>query len=709
MNFKNTVISSLKTLITTVLLILANIAAVVGVDYISNDFTVGPLYNALIIVIAVTVANSILWPIFRRFLMKFIILTFGIGALVINSVIFYIATYFIPGVHVGFYGFWQVPIVMAIATTFITNITNTNYYDSYIKSILKYALKQKSPYNKRYSGVIMLEIDGLSINTLKKAIDNDYMPTLKKWLNDKTHTLKEWETDLSSQTGSSQAGILHGNNEDIVAYRWVEKENDNKIMVSGKLSHAPEIEKRISNGEGLLVNGMSIANMFSGDSKISALTSSKLESITRIYNKTLHSVFLDSYNFQRIFVLFLWDILMELKSQLMHDIKNIKPRLRRTIVYAAIRAGANVVLREATTEILTSEIFRGEIDTAYATFMGYDEIAHHSGVEDDDVWGVLKQIDLQFSRLTSAIEMGDRDYELIVLSDHGQSKGATFKQRYGLTLGNYVRRLLPEDLKFFKNEYNIDHFRDAVIPENRQLQNIKEHVENIRDDLFDKEEGRVQNIRKEIGEHKPKIIFENEQFINLREKYSNSLEYITSHETRQLSTEKAKDSELIVLGSGNLGLIYLTQWSQRLNYEEIVMLFPELIPGLVNHSGIGFILVNSIANGGMVIGKRGIYYLDSDKIVGENPLKDFGVNAHRHLKRQNSFKNMPDIMVNSFYDSVNDEVCAFEELIGSHGGLGGNQTKPFILYPSKWDDPGELVGAESIYKFLKKEIESLDS
>ena len=79
MSFKNAVISSLKTLITTVLLILANIAAVVGVDYISNDFTVGPLYNALVIVIAVAVANSVLWPIFRRFLMKFIILTFGIG------------------------------------------------------------------------------------------------------------------------------------------------------------------------------------------------------------------------------------------------------------------------------------------------------------------------------------------------------------------------------------------------------------------------------------------------------------------------------------------------------------------------------------------------------------------------------------------------------------------------------------------------------
>ena len=139
------------------------------------------------------------------------------------------------------------------------------------------------------------------------------------------------------------------------------------------------------------------------------------------------------------------------------------------------------------------------------------------------------------------------------------------------------------------------------------------------------------------------------------------------------------------------------------------MLFPELIPGLVKHEGIGFVLVNSITNGGMVIGEKGIYYLDTDEIIGENPLEGFGKNAAQHLKRENSFNNMPDIMVNSFYDAETDEVCAFEELIGNHGGMGGNQTKPFILYPSEWKDPGDIIGAESVYKFLKKEIDNLDS
>ena len=645
---KNRLISSLRTSITTLLIALSNIVALFLVDYISSDFTIGPWYNAIIIVIALAIANALLWPIIRRFLMKIIIFTFGIGSLFVNSLIFYITSYFIPGVSTGIYGALQAPIVMAIVTTFITNITNTNY------------------------------------------------------------TLKEWETDLSSQTGASQAGILHGNNRNIVAYRWVEKENNNKITVSGKLSDAPEIEDEISDGHGLLVNGISVANMFSGDSEIPTLTSSKLNGLKHIYNKTLNATFLDAYNFQRLFILFLWDIILELKSQFIHYIKNIQPRIRRTIVYAAVRAGANVVLREVTTDVLTSEILTGNIDTAYATYMGYDEIAHHSGVQDEDVWGALKKIDLQFSKITSAIEMSDRDYKIVILSDHGQSNGATFKQRYGITLGSYVRRLLPDDLKVFKAEHNIDHFRDAIIPENKQIKNIKMKFGNIRDDLFEDKES-LQNIKDEIENMTPQIISKNDQIKNLREKYTDSLDYIKGYDSVEHNTKNVEDSELIVLGSGNLGLIYLTQWKQRLNYEEIVMLFPDLIPGLVKHSGIGFILVNSISNGGMVIGQDGIYYLDNDEIVGENPLKGFGKNAARHLRRENSFKNMPDILVNSFYDEKHDEVCAFEELVGSHGGLGGDQTHPFILYPSDWEDPGELIGAESIYKFLKKEIDELNS
>ncbi len=528
------------------------------------------------------------------------------------------------------------------------------------------------------------------------------MPTLKRWIENKTHTLKEWETDLSSQTGASQAGILHGNNENIVAYRWVEKESGNKIMVSGKLAHAPIIEKRISDGNGLLCdNGISITNMFTGDSNDPILTSSRFKIIAHTYNKLLHVVFLEPYSFQRVFILFLWEILVEIKSQIMHYIKNVKPRLRRTIVYAAIRAGANVLLREIATETLIASIFKGEINSAYASYVGYDEVAHHSGVRDDDVWNVLKQIDLQFKRLEKAEKDSQRNYEMVILSDHGQGNGETFKQRYGITLANYVRRLLPEDMKIYdKHQYLSNHFRDAFIPENRQIETLMDKVDDIKDtDYFS---NKMDNLKDKMPD-----FINMERIEDFRGKYQNDLEYIQKHESKEQSTKKAKNSTLIVLRSGNLGLIYLTQWSKRLHYEEIISLFPHLIPGLVKHQGIGFILVDSYTNGPMVIGQDGIYYLNNDKIVGKNPLKNFSKNAAMHLKRHNGFKNAPDILVNSFYDPETGEICAFEELIGSHGGLGGSQTRPFILYPSDWEDPGELIGSKSIYDFLKKEMEEL--
>jgi hypothetical protein len=60
-----------------------------------------------------------------------------------------------------------------------------------------------------------------------------------------------------------------------------------------------------------------------------------------------------------------------------------------------------------------------------------------------------------------------------------------------------------------------------------------------------------------------------------------------------------------------------------------------------------------------------------------------------------------DIMVGSFYDPMLDDGCAFEELISFHGGLGGSQTRPFLLYPSQLQLPDEpIVGAAAVHDLL---------
>lgn len=119
-------------------------------------------------------------------------------------------------------------------------------------------------------------------------------------------------------------------------------------------------------------------------------------------------------------------------------------------------------------------------------------------------------------------------------------------------------------------------------------------------------------------------------------------------------------------------------------------------------------MIRSEADGAVVLGADGTYYLNDDRIDGENPLANFGPRAADHLRRTDSFPNCPDILVNSFYDPEKDEGCAFEELIGFHGGMGGEQIHPFVLHPTELKAPdGDLIGAASVHQLAKSWLTEL--
>jgi hypothetical protein len=113
-------------------------------------------------------------------------------------------------------------------------------------------------------------------------------------------------------------------------------------------------------------------------------------------------------------------------------------------------------------------------------------------------------------------------------------------------------------------------------------------------------------------------------------------------------------------------------------------------------------MVHSAEHGPVVIGQQGRNYLTENKVEGDDPLADFGPRAAQHLIREDTFSNCPDLLINSFYHAETNEVAAFEELIGCHGGMGGYQTQPFVLYPAELPLEDEsLVGAAAVYHVLK--------
>ena len=636
----------------SLIVFIGNVLGIYLICFLGLGVEVNYFDDIILLVLFISLINAILWPFLTRIAMPFLVLTFGFGTLILNGLLL---QFFAPLFDIEIKGAAMIlaPLAMAAVTTVLSSLITIEDDSSYYRSVLRDAKKKRKTEIKDYPGVIIVEIDGLAYEVLCEAIERGDMPTIKEMIDSTEYTLRMWETDLSSQTGASQAGILHGNNEGIVAFRWIEKGNGNQMMQCSGISKVPELEQRISDGNGLLVdNGASRSNLFSGDTDNVIFTFSKIMEFKKLYNKAWYSVFSNPSNFARIVALFLADIIREICSQIMHSVKNIRPRIKRGIVYIPTRAATNVFMREINTSTLIGDMMVGDVDVAYSTYLGYDEIAHHSGVRDNDAWFALREMDKQIKHLTDANRYCPRDYQFVIQSDHGQTNGATFTQRYGETFEDFVKSLLPEDMSMFaKMASNDDHFARDYAPFSRKDKRIEKEKE----------------------------------------------------EEQELS-----ESEVIILASGNLAMIYLTQWDYRLTYEELNSYFPKLIPGIINNEYVGFILVKSQEHGDLAIGKNGTYYLDNGEIKGENPIEGFGDNIVRHLKRTSSFEHTPDILVNSFYDKEADEVCAFEELVGSHGGAGGDQSKPFILYPSNWNvRDEEIIGAENIYKLLKENLAEL--
>lgn len=661
------------------------------IDYLSVGLKVDSVITAFFAVGVIIILNAIFWPILSRVFLPFMVFTVGVGALLLNGFLIWLASNFVDGFTVDGAALILTPIGMAAITTLLSAILTIDDDANYYRNVIRKNIKGNGRKSDKI-GTIFLEIDGLSKKILEDAIERGAMPTLKGWLEEGTHKLIGWETDLSSQTGASQAGILHGNNHNIPAFRWVEKCHDNKIMVSTGFSDAPIIEKRISDGNGILARkGASRSNLFSGDADDVIFTYSKLKDLNSFYSHAWFYVYSNPTNFSRIIALFLWDVVLDFLSQFYHYIRDIRPRVKRGLIYPFVRAGANVFLREITTAVLIGDILEGDIDVAYVTYLGYDEIAHHSGIRDWDAFYALKKLDLQFHRLQQAKKYAPRPYQLVVMSDHGQSNGATFLQRYNQSLEDVVRELMPGETRIYsKLSSNEDHFGQTI---QDPIENSKRSFISNRDFVIDESRYLFIKTAKTI-----------ESTPLARGKILN---YLKEYQKDKSTTSKtsAEDAQVIVLASGNLGLIYLTEYEKRLTFEEINAMYPQLIPGLVNHEGVGFVMVLSEEHGPLAIGAGGVNYLQEGTIEGNDPLAIYGPRAGKHLLRSNSFKYTPDILVNSVYDEKKDEVAAFEELVGSHGGLGGDQTKPFILHPSSWNINNHIIGAQELYKIFKNELE----
>jgi uncharacterized membrane protein YvlD (DUF360 family) len=603
---------------------------------------------------------------------------FVVGYLV-TGLMLWLTAWLLPGFEVTLLGSLIGGLIIAFFNTIITGVLDVNEEGSFYQNRIERRARTQpfSGADEPGRGLMMVEIDGLSYWHIKQALDDKLLPTLAEMTEEDGYQLTLVDCGLPSMTSACQAGIMFGDNHDIPAYRWYDKRKQ-KLYVSS--SDAAELNQRYADGQGLMRGGSSIDNMFDGDAEKSMFTMSNVRGGSPEENKQraedVSLLMLDPYFLTRALAVFFWELGREVWEGWRQKRRNVQPRLNRLAhFYPFVRAGTCTILRDISTNIAIMDMMRSA-PSIYMLYLGYDEIAHHSGPWTDDAFGDLKRLDRTFARLRQVIkEKAPRAYDLIILSDHGQSFGATFKQRYGIDIKTFIEQLMPEGTTVSQS---IGGDTGAV-----GLQGLAGELHNVTQssagNAFDK------------------------AMAKQGEKFTSKV----AAQASQANGQKLSAS-VTAYGSGNAAQVYFDFLPRKIKLSELEATYPGLVERLVAHEGIGVVFGYDDDEAVLAIGKHGTRNLHTGMVVGEDPIVPYApASGHGaaslekrvwQMKRVMEFPSAGDLWVIStvYPDGT---VAALEELVGSHGGVGGEQTDAFIFHPPDMDVP-ETRNSVDVYHIL---------
>ena len=572
---------------------------------------------------------------------------------------------FVPGIQVDGSGtaIWATLWLTAlngILAEVVAASDDDSYYSILVRRLV--ARRGRNAVSKG-RGLLVVQLDGVGRPVLENAMRAGHVPVIGRLIRTGRSALHSWQPLLPSTTPASQAGILHGRADVVPGFRWYEKETG-RLLVANHPDDAAEILRRISDGGGLLADdGASIGNLVSGDAPRSYLTMATVgRKEASDDGRKLRGFFVGTVNYVRLFMLTLGEVAKELYQAERQRSRGISPRMHRGLFYALERAVTNVALRTVSTSLVIEEMYRGA-PVIYVDYTGYDAVAHHCGPQRQEAVDALEGIDRSIGSLLKASRHAARDYDLVALSDHGQSLGATFRQLYGQSLEVVVAALVAGEATVIGGG------------------DLHEHA------------GGGRRIAGELGRGSGLAPFVARRL---------SSRPSSNRPGSAGAADSSVTPDVVVCSSGSLAHVYFAQLAGRMTREAIEQRYPGLIPGLVRHPGIGAVLAIGEDGRTLVIGASGERTIQGTSGAGPDPLAQFGDGASVALASLDQLAHLGDLILLGRVNPESGEVVGFEELVGSHGGLGGWQTQPFLMCPASWSlaaDP--LVGASAVHRQLR--------
>lgn len=515
----------------------------------------------------------------------------------------------------------------------------------------------------RPPGMLVVQLDGVSAPVLDQARAAGLVPTLDRWLTSGTHRVEPWWARVPATTPASQAGLLYGDSSAVPAFRWWDR-GLGRLVVANHPLDAAAIERGLAGDKGLLAGGgVAVSSLLSGDSETAYLVMGRSRGRRGQGGAGPGTGYLrffaDPFVLARALTVTAGEMVKELYQARRQREHGVVPRISRGGWYVLLRGLSNVLLRDVSTSVTAGALARGA-PTVFLALVDYDEVAHHAGPTRPESLRALEGLDGVLGTLERVLPWAPREYGVVVLSDHGQSLGATFDQVAGLSLLDAVRAL-------------------AATPDEGLAAGGGEDfgpLNALLVDLFGPASGRAGRWR--AGE--------------------------------RTTSDEPGVPEVAVAASGNLGLVWLPRLPRRPLLEDLQERYPALVAGLAATPGVGLVVVDT-RRGLVAVGPRGVRHLERDEPVeGEaDPLEPYGPQAAADLARAGRLAGAGDLLVVSAV-TPEGQVHAFEGQVGSHGGLGGDQNWAFLLHPAQWEVADEareavgdrlvLVGAEAVHGAL---------
>ncbi len=671
-------------------------AALLLAAWLLEGLTITPWWTVFIVAAVVAVADALVRPVLRVLARHAGAVAALVMGVIVQVAVVEVGLLVVPGVGMAGFGTAVATLVtvalVAAVTRWLVGVRDSSYL---VADLVRRGERRRraggpvrpSDAGPPPTGVVVVQIDGLPFPLLQHGIISGVLPTLARWVRSGSHDADRWWARVPSTTPASQAALLHGTNEGIPAFRWYEKRSG-RLVVANRPADAALIETRISNGRGLLADGgVSVSNIFSGDAPTSLMVMSRVAGRGRLGPGSDYVRFFASpFVFARALVLTVGEMIKELYQGRQQRLRGIEPRVPRRGAYVALRGLTNALLRDLNVALLAEHMIAGA-PVIFVDFVDYDEIAHHAGVARPESLDALVGVDQVLGTLEKVAAAAPREYRFVVLSDHGQSQGTTFLQLTGRTLEAAVRE-------------HTDTAAATTVAETGDVEGW----------------GPLNAMLSEVLSTTGPTA----RWAQRRSGGADTSGVVIGPNRRTPSAPSVDDAgterpELVVVGSGNLGLVWFPRLPGRVPIEDLTLRFPRLVPGLLAEAGVAFIVVDS-ARGPLAMGRAGVHVLLDGVVEGEDPLAPFGPRAASDFVRVAVRPECPDIYVHSTLDPRTGEVHAFEELVGCHGGLGGWQNDAVLVHPADWpldedlldrsvDGEALLYGADVVHRQLVRWLE----